>query len=217
MYGPIEITVDCLYHVVTAKNIAENSLPIGKPFPNTKIFILNDANEECAVDEQGELCVGGSSLAMGYYNDPDKTAAAFVQNPLNKSYVEPIYRTGDIVYRREDGNVMFVGRKDFQIKHLGYRIELGEIESVAVSLPFIENACVLYSKDDKQIILIYESTTAADAAEIRAGMGKILPKYMLPTRFERLESMPRNANGKIDRQLLKMKFIGNQTKVGGRI
>ncbi|MBQ9478250.1 MAG: amino acid adenylation domain-containing protein, partial [Selenomonadaceae bacterium] len=162
MYGPIEITVDCLYHVVTARDIEERALPIGKTFPNTTIHILNDEDRECAIDEQGELCVGGTSLAMGYYNDPDKTAAAFVQNPLNKSYIETIYRTGDIVYRRGDGNVMFVGRKDFQVKHLGYRIELGEIESVAVSLPFIENACVLYDKERKQIILVYESTEEID-------------------------------------------------------
>ena len=207
MYGPIEITVDCLYHVVTSKDIEAQTLPIGKTFPNTTAYILNENEQECADNVQGELCIGGTSLAMGYYNDPEKTAAAFVQNPLNGRYLERIYRTGDIVYRRDDGNVMFVGRKDFQIKHLGYRIELGEIESVAVSLPFIENACVLYDKDRKQIILVYEASEEISIADIRADMGKILPKYMLPTRYEQLDQMPRNANGKIDRQSLNLKII----------
>lgn len=212
MYGPIEITVDCLYHIVTAQDIEKKVLPIGKPFPNTRIYILNEENQECAYNEQGELCVGGTSLAMGYYNDSEKTSRAFVQNPINDKYIEIIYRTGDIVYKRDDGNVMFVGRKDFQVKHLGYRIELGEIENIAVSLSFIENACVLYDKEHKQIILVYESADNVDIADIRLAMGKILPKYMLPTRYEKLEEMPRNANGKIDRQFLQMKFILN----GGR-
>lgn len=216
MYGPIEITVDCLYHVVTAQDISEQSLPIGKAFPNTKIYILNDDNRECVAGERGELCVGGTSLAMGYYNDDAKTAAAFVQNPLNNSYIDLIYRTGDIVYRREDGNVMFVGRKDFQIKHYGYRIELGEIENVAVALPFIENACVLYDFDKKQIVLVYESDADVSVSEIRNGIGKILPKYMLPTRYERLTEMPRNPNGKIDRRLLNDALRDNfETRTGG--
>ncbi len=208
MYGPIEITVDCLFHVVNDQDIAENCLPIGKTFPNTRVYILNENNEECRDNEQGELCVTGTSLAMGYYNDREKTAAAFVQNPLQSKYLETIYRTGDIVYRRDDGNIMFVGRKDFQIKHLGYRIELGEIENVIVSLPFIKNACVLYDKPQKQIVLIYESLDeSVDASRIRSEAGKILPKYMLPTRYEKLDEIPRNANGKIDRNMLKEKFI----------
>lgn len=207
MYGPIEITVDCLYHVVTEQDIKEQVLPIGKTFPNTRIHILNEENQECADNEQGELCVCGTSLAMGYYNDSEKTSRAFVQNPLNDKYIDIIYRTGDIVYRRDDGNIMFIGRKDFQIKHLGYRIELGEIENIAVSLPFIENACVLYDKENKQIILVYESADDVKIADIRLAMGKILPKYMLPTRYEKIETMPRNPNGKIDRQNLRIDFV----------
>ena len=208
MYGPIEITVDCLYHKVTNEDIAKGELPIGKAFPNTKVLILNDNDQECNIGEIGELCIGGTSLAMGYYNDWEKTSKSFVQNPLNKSYLEIIYRTGDIAFRREDGNVMFLGRKDFQIKHLGYRIELGEIEAVVVSLDFIDNACVLYDKDNKKIILIYESKKDISIRDIREGIGKILPKYMLPTVYHRLENMPRNPNGKIDRNELKIKYIG---------
>lgn len=207
MYGPIEITVDCLYHVVNDTDIATGTLPIGQTFSNTSILILNDEGNMCGDNEPGELCVRGSSLALGYWHDAEKTARAFVQNPLNDCYPERIYRTGDIVYRRPDGNVMFVGRKDFQIKHFGYRIELPEIEAVAVGLDQIDNACVLYNQEGKQIILVYEAKKAVPPREIRESIGRILPKYMLPTVFHQVERMPRNPNGKIDRTRLKKTFV----------
>lgn len=211
MYGPIEITVDCLFHIVTDEDIAQGTLPIGKTFANTDMLILNEKDELCAVNELGELCIRGSSLALGYYNDPEKTAKAFVKNPLQKNYPELIYRTGDVVFQREDGNVMFVGRKDFQIKHMGYRIELSEIEAVALNVPFIQNACVLYNKEKKQIILLYEDhepdvPTMTRTKQIRNEIGKILPKYMLPTLCLRLDEMPRNPNGKIDRKKLQDEY-----------
>lgn len=208
MYGPIEITVDCLYHIVSIEDVRKGEVPIGKPFRNTKMFILNERDEECAANEPGELCIGGTSLAMGYYNDPEKTAKVFVQNPLNKSHLEVIYRTGDTVIRREDGNVVFIGRKDFQVKHLGYRIELGEIEHVIVSLPFIDNAAVLYDYEQKKIILVYAAKKDTSPLMIRQAAGRILPKYMLPTEYHAIEEMPRNPNGKIDRVKLKEMFVG---------
>ena len=130
LYGPIEITLDCTYYVVDRRPVETEPLPIGIPYVNTDVLILNEDNKVCGVGEEGELCVRGTSLAMGYYNNPEKTVAAFTQNPLNNSYPELIYRTGDVVYVREDGNIMFKGRKDSLIKHMGYRIELGEIEHV---------------------------------------------------------------------------------------
>jgi acyl-coenzyme A synthetase/AMP-(fatty) acid ligase len=108
------------------------------------------------VDEPGELCVRGSSLALGYWNNPERTAQAFVQNPLNPHYPELIYRTGDLVYRNSRGEIMFMGRKDFQIKHLGYRIELGEIEHAVLQVDGIRNCCVVYNQDKKEITLFYE-------------------------------------------------------------
>ena len=102
---------------------------------------------------------------------------------------------------------MFVGRKDFQIKHFGYRIELSEIESVAVGLEQIDNACVLYNQTEKKIILVYEAKNSVSPREIREGIGNILPKYMLPTEFYQVEKMPRNPNGKIDRAKLKKRFV----------
>ena len=147
MYGPIEITVDCLYHVLNQDDYESGVLPIGRPLKNTDILILNDNNELCSKGEMGELCVRGTSLAMGYYNDHDKTDKAFVQNPLNKAYPEIIYRTGDVVVKRDDGEILFVGRRDYQVKHLGYRIELGEIETIALQMPEINNACVAYNDE----------------------------------------------------------------------
>ena len=154
--------------------------------------------------EEGELCVRGTSLAMGYYNNPEKTAAAFVQNPLNKAYPEIIYRTGDIVLKNSLGEFVFKGRKDSLIKHLGYRIELGEIEHVVVNtLKLVKNACIVYQFEKKEIILFYESEHEIETSNFRKSLLTILPKYMLPTRFVKLTELPRNTNGKIDRLALK--------------
>ncbi|WP_088187758.1 amino acid adenylation domain-containing protein [Desulfosporosinus sp. FKA] len=202
LYGPIEITVDCLYYIVERDFNDEEPLPIGYVFKNTDILILNENNERAKVNEQGEICVRGGSLAMGYWNDAEKTARAFVQNPLNKYYPEIIYRTGDLGLINEHGEIMFRGRKDYQIKHLGYRIELPEIEHIILGIETIKNACVLYNKEKKEITLFYESNQEVPPALIREEVAKLLPKYMLPTVYYHLESMPRNPNGKIDRQRL---------------
>jgi amino acid adenylation domain-containing protein len=202
LYGPTEITVDCTYYIVDRELADNEPLPIGFPCRNSDILILNERNERCATGERGELCVRGSSLALGYWNDPDKTAAAFCQNPLQTHYPERIYRTGDVVYRNELGEIIFAGRNDGQIKHLGYRIELGEIETAVLSLPEIRNACVLYDQKNTRIVLVYESVAALDAAAIRRALTPLLPKYMLPSACVSLAPLPLNANGKIDRKAL---------------
>jgi acyl-coenzyme A synthetase/AMP-(fatty) acid ligase len=182
-------------------------LPIGFPCRNTDILILNEQNQPVQVDEPGELCVRGSSLAMGYWNNLERTAQAFVQNPLNPYYPELIYRTGDIVYRNARGEIMFIGRKDFQIKHLGYRIELGEIEHAVLRVEGVRNACVVYQKEQKEITLFYESDQELSPAVIRERLGTFVPKYMFPTVFHRMEQLPRNPNGKIDRQNLLRRVV----------
>ncbi len=200
LYGPIEITVDCTYFVLDREFADDECLPIGFPCGNTDILILSEANRPCAVEERGELCVRGNSLAMGYWNDPEKTAKAFVQNPLNTSYPELIYRTGDLVYRNCRGEIMFVGRLDFQIKHMGYRIELAEIEYQILAIEQIANACVLYNKGKKEITLFYETRHGdLSPAAIRQKLSQIFPKYMLPSAFHQMQELPRNPNGKIDR------------------
>lgn len=207
LYGPIEITVDCTYFVLDREFADEEGLPIGFPCRNSDILILNHENRPCAVEERGELCVRGSSLAMGYWNDPEKTAKAFVQNPLNTSYPELIYRTGDQVYRNRRGEIMFVGRLDFQIKHMGYRIELPEIEYQVLAIEQIANACVLYNKGKKEITLFYETGDGdLSPAQIRKKLSQIFPKYMLPTAFHHMTELPRNANGKIDRNGLSVRL-----------
>lgn len=202
LYGPIEITVDCTYYVVDREFDDDEPLPIGVPCRNTDILILNRENQPADVNETGELCVRGSSLALGYWNNREKTDAAFVQNPLNPVYPEPIYRTGDLAYRNRRNEIMFVGRKDYQIKHMGYRIELGEIESAVAGIDAIDSACVLYHKEHKQITLLFAAREELSPGVIRRELADKLPKYMLPTVFHQLDTMPRNANGKIDRQKL---------------
>lgn len=211
LYGPIEITLDCTFYEVQERPKEDEPLPIGIPYRNTDVLILNDADEMCAVGEEGELCVRGTSLAMGYYNNPEKTAAAFTQNPLNHSYPERIYRTGDMAYVREDGNIIFKGRKDSLIKHMGYRIELGEIEHVIENdLKLVKYCCAVYQYAKKEIVLYYENEREITDKDFRVALSRVFPSYMIPGIFEKMDMLPRNTNGKIDRLLLKNK--ANQTE-----
>ena len=206
LYGPIEITLDCTYYAVETRPDEKEPLPIGIPYRNTDVLILNDDNQKCKVGEEGELCVRGTSLAMGYYNNPEKTAAAFTQNPLNTAYPETIYRTGDMAYMREDGTIMFKGRKDSLIKHMGYRIELGEIEHVIVNdLKIVKYCCAVYRYSKKEIVLYYENEKDISDKEFRTAISKVFPAYMIPSVFIKMDALPRNTNGKIDRLLLKNK------------
>jgi amino acid adenylation domain-containing protein len=199
LYGPTEITVDCIFFIVNRSFSDDELLPIGKPCRNTNILILNEKDQVAAVGEFGELCVRGTSLSMGYYNDREKTDRVFVQNPLNRSYPEIIYRTGDIAYWNVRGEIMYVGRRDTQIKHSGYRIELGEIESAALGTNLVKTVCAAYDKNNKEIVMFYQADNNIDAVEFRKLILRSLPKYMAPARLYRLDKMPLNRNGKIDR------------------
>lgn len=207
LYGPIEITVDCTYYIVDREFADHEPLPIGVPCRNTEILILDEHDQPAAVGQTGELCVRGSSLATGYWNNPERTAAAFVQNPLNTEFPEKIYRTGDLAAWNERGEILFAGRKDYQIKHMGYRIELGEIETAVTSIQEISAGCVLYNVDRKEITLFYASEAALSPGEIRKRLASALPAYMLPKAFHRLDALPLNPNGKIDRHHLSQRLI----------
>lgn len=201
LYGPIEITLDCLYYVVERELANDEPIPIGAPFQNTSILILDEADRP---SREGELCIRGSSLALGYYNDPEKTRAAFAQNPLNTAYPERIYRTGDIVACNTRGELVFKGRRDTLIKHSGYRIELAEIEHVAVNqLKIVDNCCVVYDEKGKKIIMVYEAPHELPVKELRLALEALLPRYMIPGGYVHVDAMPRNPNGKIDRAMLK--------------
>jgi amino acid adenylation domain-containing protein len=204
LYGPIEITLDCTYFIVDRDIPDDEPLPIGIACRNTDLLILNDEDKLVEKGEEGELCVRGTSLAMGYYNNPEKTSLAFVQNPLNNSYPEIIYRTGDVVSVNSRDEIIFKGRKDSLIKHLGYRIELGEIEHVIVNtLKIAKNGCIVYNVNKKEITLFYEANNDIPVVEFRKELAKALPKYMIPTVYTFMEELPRNTNGKIDRLFLK--------------
>lgn len=204
LYGPTEITVDCTYYIVDREFKDEEPLPIGKPCRNSGILILNENNQLVAEDEIGELCVRGSSLAFGYYKDPEKTSSAFVQNPLNDSYPEIIYRTGDLVQYNNRKEILFLGRKDSQIKHLGYRIELGEIENTILGMKFVNNICVLYNNNKKEIVAFYIGDVKY--TQIRRELMVLLPKYMVPTKWNKMNEFPLNENGKVNRKELENSF-----------
>lgn len=197
LYGPTEITDACTYYIVDREFADDEPLPIGIPMANTDIIVLNDKNEPVTGDEIGELCVRGTSLSMGYYNNPEKTKEAFVQNPLNPYVPEIIYRTGDLVKYNEYGEIIYLSRKDFQIKHMGHRIELGEIETAVSSLEQIALCCCLYDEKRQKIVLFIEEEL--DKAYINERISSLVPEYMLPNKVVTLPDMPINANGKIDR------------------
>jgi amino acid adenylation domain-containing protein len=204
LYGPIEITLDCTYYKIKREIADDEQIPIGFPCDNTGLLILNDENNECGTLEEGELCVRGSSLAFGYYNNPEKTESAFVQNPLQKSYNEIIYRTGDIVHLNELGEIIYRGRRDTLIKHFGYRIELGEIEHVAISNKIVKNCCAIHNAKEKRIVLYYEPIDGIEEKQVIIKMMSFLPKYMVPTEFIMLKELTMNSNGKIDRNFYKL-------------
>lgn len=201
LYGPTEITVDCTYYIVNREIADAEPVPIGYPCINTDILILNGKNELVDIGEKGEICVRGTSLAMGYYNSPEKTDAAFVQNPLNSAYRELIYRTGDIAHYNDRGEIIFDGRTDSQVKHTGHRIELGEIETAVSAINGITMNCCLHKPETDQLVLFY--TGEMESGQIRKVLAGTVPEYMLPNVCIRLSQMPLNLNGKIDRLKLR--------------
>ncbi len=201
LYGPTEITDACTYYIVDREFSDDEPLPIGIPMANTDILVLDEKNEPVRGDGIGELCVRGTSLSMGYYHNPEKTREAFVQNPLNPFVPEIIYRTGDLVKYNEYGELIYLSRKDFQIKHMGHRIELGEIETAVSSLEEISLCCCLYDEKRQKIVLFLEEEL--EKAYINERISSLVPEYMLPNKVIVLEKMPINANGKIDRVKLK--------------
>lgn len=206
LYGPTEITDVCTYYIVDREFSDEEPLPIGFACENTEILVLNDDNKLVENNEIGELCVRGTCLSMGYYGDSEKTQQVFVQNPLNEKYHDFIYRTGDLVKYNERGEIIYICRKDYQIKHQGYRIELGEIETICSAMDGIERVCVVYDDINKKIVLFCSlSNTDKEVTEkmIYAWLKKRLPLYMLPALIYLKEQLPVNANGKIDRVKLK--------------
>ena len=201
LYGPTEITCNCTYFILDREYEKDEVIPAGEPFANEKVFLLDDDDRLITKpDAEGEICVAGICLAIGYYRDKEKTGQAFVQNPINDRFYERMYRTGDIGKYDKDGNLIYISRKDFQIKHMGQRIELGEIEVSAMSVDGVTRACCTYDGKKKRINLFY--TGDAGKEEVTAALQRKLPQFMVPGRTIRLDELPMNKNGKIDRAAL---------------
>ena len=204
LYGPTETTGMCCYYKVNRDFELDEVMPVGRPFHNTEIILLNDENKRAAQGEVGEICVRGTSLTLGYYHNFEKTNEVFVQNPLNDRYPELIYRTGDLGKFNEFGELVFVSRKDYQIKHMGHRIELGEIEVNVNMMEGISTSCCVYDKEKEKIVLYYVGDL--EVKDVVSILKDKLPRYMIPNKVERLDQMPLTANGKIDRVFLKNKY-----------
>lgn len=201
VYGPTEITCNCTYHIVEGIYPEDSVIPAGKAFPNERVFLLSDDDKLISKDEkntEGEICVSGTAVVIGYYNNPEETNKRFVQNPLNKLYPEIIYRTGDLAYYDENEDLVYTSRKDFQIKHMGHRIELSEIDRCINRNENVNMSCTIFH--DEKIIAFVEGNIEEKA--LVAEMRKILPVFMIPSEFRFVESMPFNNNGKIDRKAL---------------
>lgn len=210
LYGPTEITVDCTYYEVNRRFADDEYIPIGRHCRNKQILVLNEANQSADIGETGELCVRGTGVSMGYYNNHLRTSEAFVQNPLNPFYNDIIYRTGDIVRINDNEELEFVSRKDFQIKHKGNRIELGEIEVSANALPHVTNVACIFDKENDKIVLFYSSDDNSEI-DIINGIKAKVPAYMFPEKIYRLDQMPFNMNGKIDRIQLKKEYESRES------
>lgn len=249
LYGPTEGTGMCCYFHVDRDFELGESIPIGRPFSNTEILLLDEQNREvkfvpagdtensekyisegslgtedteksenrtpedrCGTEDTeksessgvGEICIRGTSVTLGYYNNPEKTASAYVQNPLNTAYPEIIYRTGDLGRYNERGELMFVSRKDFQIKHMGHRIELGEIEANVQMIDGVSLAGCVYDSEKSRIVLCYVGEI--ESAQLTSKLKEGLPRYMLPNKIFKLDTMPLTANGKVDRVTLKKQY-----------
>ena len=201
LYGPTEITCNCTYHVIDKSLNYEKQIPMGHPFDNEEVFLLDDNNNLVTeLEKVGEICVRGTALALGYYNNTEQTNKSFVQNPLNKSFIDPIYKTGDLGFISKDGNFYFCGRKDFQIKHMGHRIELEEIELAINKNKEIQRVCCVYDEEKSKLYAFYIGNI--DKMTLKEQLTKQLPIFMVPNVIKQIEEMPLTKNGKIDRKKL---------------
>ena len=201
LYGPTEITCNCTYHIIERNRDYAAGIPIGTAFPNERVFLLNEQNELVSEPEQaGELCVSGTAVGLGYYCAPDQTNARFPQNPLNSRFFDRIYRTGDLACWNEQGELRFLGRKDFQIKYKGHRIELEEIEKAMMETEGVARACCVFDHEKQKLFGFYLGTV--EKKELHRIMSTSLPHFMVPGRLIQVQQMPLTKNGKTDRSAL---------------
>jgi D-alanine--poly(phosphoribitol) ligase subunit 1 len=205
VYGPTECTCICSSYIISESDFEnmQELAPLGKMAPNFGYEILP---ADPVNPDFGELTLIGPCVGLGYYNDPARTAASFIQNP-NRLYPQWMYKTGDLVLQTDDGNIHFKGRVDNQVKLMGYRIELEEIEAALSSYTFTNEAAVIYENIAPGLgqikAFISLNSGQGNVTEIMEHLQSILPHYMMPKRIEILPILPKNQNGKIDRNQLK--------------
>jgi amino acid adenylation domain-containing protein len=216
-YGPTENSVVTTFHEVSSEG--DNAPALGVPIRNLRVYILDDAMQLRPVGLAGELCIGGAGLARGYKNHPDLTAASFVPDPFSKRGGERLYRTGDQVRYRPDGNIEFLGRGDRQIKIRGHRIELGEIESVVQAQKEVAQAVVVSNRDQagNDLLIAYiVPRTPVTGDTLKEALKSYLPTYMIPSVFMMLDELPLTPNGKVDRQSLPNPTIRRRSSTSSR-
>ena len=201
LYGPTETDV-CTAYVVDRDFDDAEPLPIGSPLPDMRVLLLDENGRRVKDGETGEICVSGSGILLGYWNDPEKTASSVFPDPDNRAYPTRYYRTGDLGWLNDRGELMYSGRRDGQIKLHGNRIELGEVEAAARMIPGAENVCAVFDREKKEIVLFVESAAQITKSAARRAMRGNLPAYMMPERVETMTALPHNANDKIDRVAL---------------
>ena len=205
LYGPTEATGMSCYYVVNREFSEGDAIPIGRPFRNTQILLIGDDMQLASAGEPGEIYIRGTAVTLGYYNDSERTNQAFVQNPLNDKYPEIVYKTGDLAKYNEYGELIYISRRDHQIKHMGHRIELGEIEAAVDQIDGVNTGCCIYDEEKKKIHLVYSGT--AEVAFVVESLKNKLPRYMIPSGVKAMETLPLTLNGKIDRVTIKNQII----------
>lgn len=209
-YGPTEITGACTSHVITEEDVKKKILPIGRPFHNTGILLVDEKQHivydsrydtDHTAGAEGEILVFGSCLAAGYYNNNSESRAAFIQNPNINTHSSIAYRTGDLGRTGENGELIFISRIDYQVKHGGKRIELGEIECAADQTEGLKACCCVHDDENDELILYFTGEVPEKA--IKEKLMALIPKYMIPTKYVKLDELPMLPNGKLDRKSLK--------------
>lgn len=209
LFGPTETTDICSYYIVNREFKETETLPIGNACSNCNLFVVDEKGNQVSGEAVGELHVSGPFIARGYFGNREKTREAFIQNPLHDEYPQTVYKTGDLVRQNKYGELEYLGRKDFQIKHMGYRIEMGEIEAAFGAVDEIDLAVSIYDMENDKIILAYEGDEQL-ANILEAAATKSLPQYMRPCEYKAFDVFPKNANGKIDRKQLKKIILENE-------
>lgn len=212
VYGPTECTCICSAYAISERDFEamDKLAPLGHMAPNFGAHVMDETGtKEMPAGEAGELFLTGPQVALGYYNDPERTRAAFAPNPLSAT-AEACYRTGDLVVKdKETGFYHFVGRKDNQIKHMGYRVELEEIESALNGMDEVAQAAVIYHKKASHggAIVAFVSSNVSPAPDVLIErLRGLLPHYMIPEALFVKDSLPKNANGKVDRKALAAQY-----------